>query len=217
MRHSYAALLLLSLAMAPPLPASAESDAQLWTMLTLTKEATPGLGLSLEQEFRFDNDVTRLQTILATLAADYRLVQWLDVGGGWRLAYQRRRDDSMGFRQRFHLQSQARGDLGALRFRGRLRLQMTVTEWFDPSFDARIRLGTDWRAAAPFVPYVSAEAFVRLAAGDSPALRKMRLTAGIKYGIGDHSLGLFYRLEEPFLDRRDPRLHILGLCAQWDL
>jgi hypothetical protein len=199
-------------------PALADYDAQLWTRLGVSKEVVKNLELGFDQNFRFDQNMTRVAAVMPAIGVDYRPARWLQLGGGYRLAYQRRRNSAMDFRHRLHVQGQVRTDVHTFRLRYRLRLQSRFRDERDPNYAIRNRISADWRGARPWIPGLALESNHRL--GDpvqSVIFQKVRFTARLRYDFRDYTFGVFYRLEVPFLRVLDPTLHIAGVTVHWEL
>jgi hypothetical protein len=195
-------------------PAAAAADTQLWLEAGLDKELSKKTTVSFVQNLRFDEDVSRVMGVMPDLGLDHRAMRWLDLGAGYRLAYERRRNGDMELRHRLHVQGQLRFDAGDFRLRYRLRFQERIRS-DDLRHVVRNRIRVDYRGIRPWVPIVSAETFHRLADDDPIVLRKRRYSAGLRYGFRTRSVDVAYLLEDngPF----DPTAHVLSIGFHQEL
>jgi hypothetical protein len=197
-------------------PAGAAAETQIWTEAGVDAELGARVSVSFEQHLRFDQDLSRVAAVMPEAGIDYRPLDWLQLGAGYRLAYERRRRGDMELRHRLHLQTQVRGDAGAFRIRYRLRLQERIRSE-DLRHVVRNRLRVDYRGARPWTPLAAAELFHRLADEDPFMLRKLRLTAGLRRDLGEARVGLYYHVEIPYDEPRDPFFHIFGIEVHYSL
>lgn len=199
------------------IPGGAAADTQLWTEAGIEKDLGGGVAVSFDQHLRLDQDLSRLAGVMPELGLDYRVRRWLQLGAGYRLAYERRRRGDMEVRHRLHLQGQVRTDLGAFRLRYRLRFQERIRSE-DLRHVVRNRFRVDYRGARPWTPLAAVELFHRLADEDAASLRKIRLTAALRRALGSSTTaGLFYHAEIPRGEPDDPVAHVVGVEVHYDL
>jgi hypothetical protein len=200
-------------------PARAETDLQTWFEAGLGRRLGKRVDLSFEQHLRFDQDVSRLQAVMPELGLAYRLHKLVRFGLGYRFIYERDKDGVLVIRHRLHAEARPRYELGPVEISYRLRYQEQIR---DATADGlrhtlRNRLQVALEKTRPWIPAVAAETFHRLGDGEAIRLRKLRLTAGVGYQLGDHEIELFYRVEILQDDPDDPIPHILGLGYEYEL
>lgn len=205
---------------------AAEAEVQLWT------EAGVGTGLAgdvsayVEQNIRFDEDVTRLTAVIPEIGVEYEPWWWLRVDGAYRYSYERRRRGDLEFRHRAHADVQARHDLGEWRLRHRVRFQNRYRGRDGHTPAVRNRAGLGLRALEPWVPRVTAETWHRLGVerdedvgGGTRAFHfhKWRLEARVRYDFDPQAIAALYRLEVSRTHPGDPPFHIFGLSYFYEL
>jgi hypothetical protein len=211
---------LLGLVALMAIPASSNAEVQLWTQLGVSRALGADVSLDLDQHLRFGDGVTELLGVMPQLELGYQPVSGLALGAGYRLGYERRRRGDMEVRHRFHVDGQARRDVGELRLRYRLRAQDRYRSRDGHLYSLRNRIGADWRGLGPWVPRLTLSAFHRLGGeGVERAMQfhKWRATARLRYDFDRRSVAGFYRLEVSRTHEGDPALHILGLVFQQEL
>lgn len=197
--------------------AHAQSDVQLWVSARVRFDLPEGFRLSLDQQVRFDEDVSRLSEVIPELRVGYKVAKWLRLAAGYRFIYAR--DDGGDFEEahRVHFDVRFRGDLDPVRIGYRLRFQDRIEDEGssrDNRLTLRNRLGIRVDTDTLFTPSLSAEVFSRLNGDKATAVRKWRITVGGSFDLDDHELGFFYRVQVPVDQGDDPTLHIFGLEYQ---
>jgi hypothetical protein len=200
-------------------PVRAETDLQTWLEAGVGRRLAKRVDLSFEGHLRFDQDVSRLQAVMPELGLSYRLHKALRLGLGYRFIYERDKNGVMAIRHRLQAEARPRFELGPVEVSYRLRYQGQIRDAIADGLrhTLRNRLQVALGALRPWTPAIAAETFHRLGDGEGIRLRKLRLTAGVGYQLGDHEIGLFYRVEILQEDPRDPIPHILGLAYEYEL
>lgn len=200
-------------------PAAADADLQQWNELGVAYDLTRRWSASFDQHLRFDQDVSRVESVMPELGLDRRVRKWLRLGAGYRLQYTRDGDGELRVRHRVHVDARLRRDVGEVRFGYRLRYQ----EQLRPGANDRVRhtvrnrVEAEYRAWKPWIPSAAIEPYLAIGDGDPVQLDKLRLTVGAAHDRKKRTFGLFYRIEIPLADEMDPTLHIIGLDAGFDL
>jgi hypothetical protein len=215
MKRAVAALALLLL----PELAHAQSDVQLWTSAEVRYRVARRTRLEAALELRADEDLSRLGSVLPSVAVTYDPSRRVRLGFGYRYEYERDRRGNLESAHRLHGDVSLRGDGRPLRFNYRLRFQERFEDrssGFDTTDTIRNRLGVSYDTGRAVTPDASVELFTRL--GDEDGLHtKVRFTIGAGRGFDDQEVEVFYRLEVPIDDRTDPNLHIIGIAYELDL
>ena len=197
--------------------AAAEDEAQLWLGSGLSLLPAKKLELSLDPQVRFDQDISRVSSVLGDVGVLYGPWKWLRIGAGYRAEGKRENDDVFGARHRINADVEPRFSAWGFRFSYRLRLQ---EEWRLAKRDREVatfrnRLKIAYHGFEVWRPAVSAELFVDLGDFDRSQTEKLRLKADVTFPIGDHRLGGFYALELPLLEG-GVRVHIIGLEYRYE-
>jgi hypothetical protein len=197
-------------------------DLQQWNELGVAADVSDDTAVSLEQHLRFDVDAGQVDSVMPEAGLQHKLREWARIGAGYRLQYQRDKDDEMVVRHRFHVYGKLRRDLGDLRAEWRLQLQEQLRPGEAMSeassrHSMRNRADLSYRAHKRWTPGGSVELFSALGDGDTIHTDKLWLTADLAYDRKDYKVDVFYRAEVPVADEDDPLLHILGLGVHYDL
>ena len=212
----------LSLLIAPLLGRSvhAESDVGLWLAASLDKKLGKRFDVSLEEEVRFDHDISRLEEFFTEASVTYRPHKLLRADLGLRVGYERNKAGVLerrllGFAA---LRPRVRAGPIEISYRGRFQREsrgaFADDDWRNT---LRNRITIALVKTDPWVPAVAAETFHRLGDGETIQFQKLRLTAGIERGLGDHEVEVYYRLEVLQNDPEDPTLHIIGIAYHYEL
>ncbi len=198
---------------------AARGDVQQWTEVGVSTALTKRWAVGLDQHLRFDQDISRVASVMPELAVAYRIRKWLRVGAGYRMQYTRDGDDEMVSRHRFHALVRARYDVGDVRLQYRLQYQ----EQFRPGAKddlrhaVRNRFEAAYRHFKHWSPGGSFETFHAIDKGDLIHVDKLRIKAGVEYERKDWALELYYCAEVPVADTFDPVLHVVGVAAHYEL
>jgi hypothetical protein len=201
------------------LPAGAASDIQPWTELGVRYKLSRQFRLKFDQHFRFDEEFRghSRHSLISELAASWRVFRFLRLEAGYRYiaeiteSFEDPYTDSW---HRFFVDARLRYRIKPVTLHYRLRLQEQFGKpWGNDALEyihtIRNKIGVEVKLAGGFVPFLSGELFLRIDDPDG-ALHKWRLTAGLDYEIGSHTITAFYRMEEMLGDPQDPTRHILG-------
>lgn len=217
-----AAAIALSSLLAAPEEARAQSDVQLWTSASLRYRPARRVRIELEQNLRFDENISRLSSAMPGISVSYDPVRALRLGVGYRFIWERG-DSSFGSAHRLHADARVRGDVGRVSFSYRLRFQEKLVgedgdgDGLETRHTLRNRVGLAVDTDSLVTPTLSAELYTRVGHGEGATLRKWRLTMGVDLDLDDHRVNLFYRVEASIEDEQDPTLHILGIGYRFDL
>jgi hypothetical protein len=203
-----AMMVVAALAPAVAAPRPARAEVQLWTELGARLEAGRRVEVDLDQQLRFDADVSRVGAVIPEASASIRIARWLRAGGGYRLEYERDKAGDMVVRHRVFGDARARVALGHhLRAEHRLQVQDDIRpdrmDVHRP--EVRLRLTVSYRGARPWVPAASVETFHR---NGDPRIDKVWLTLG-GARTGPREVETFYRIE---LASGAPAVSIIGLA-----
>jgi hypothetical protein len=194
-----------------PAAARADADPQLWLEAGGAWNLDKRFELSFDQHLRFDQDVSRLHSVMPELGVSYRLYDKVRVGIGYRFIYERDSAGSLEARHRPHGEGRVRHDVGPFELSYRLRFQAELRPGDDVRHTLRNRVAVQLEETRPWTPTIAAEVFHRLAGDEPVEWRKLRLTAGVARELGDHEIELYYRVEILQLDPADPIPHVVGI------
>jgi len=185
----------------------AAADNQLWAKAGVSAGLTKRTDLELSYQMRFDQDISRLSSILPEVELAHRFKSWLRIGGGYRLEYERDNNGDMVVRHRLTGDVKLRKELDPVRIDYRFRFAQQIRPDANEEYRTflRHRFDVSYRRSDPWFPFVSFELFHAL-----DDFNKYRLTFGTSYEHDRHEVEAFFRLElheEPDLET----YNILGL------
>jgi hypothetical protein len=199
-------------------PAWAGSDFQPWAEIGVRYKISRQFRLKFDQHFRFDEEFREhsRHKIMPQLTAVWRINKFLRLEAGYRFKaeiIESREESYMDPWHRFFVDARLRYRIKPFTLHYRLRFQ---EQFGEPLYESmqykhtiRNRIGAEFKFPCGFAPFLSGELFLRIDDPDG-ILHKWRLTAGLDYEVGSHSIAVFYRFEEMLGDTQDPKRHILG-------
>lgn len=210
------------------------SDLETWTSLSIEKKfLNKKLNLNLTQEFRFDKNSSHLNVFFTEGLIDYKIINNLRLGFGYRFIRDNNDEDGFINKQRFNIDLGYNYKINRLKLSSRLRYQnkseirLSNAEDDYPINKYRFRIKgsyniNNWK----FDPCLSSEIFYAKEICEDyyideiikrTGFQKIRLTLGTSYKIKKlGSLKLFYRIEQEFKNYSNvynipATYHILGL------
>ncbi len=205
------------------LPARAGSDFQPWTEIGVRYKFSRQFHLKFDQHLRFDEEFRGYSRhrIMPQLTAVWRINKFLRLEGGYRFKaeiIESLEETYIDPWHRFFFDTRLRYRIKPVTLRYRLRLQEQFGEPLHEDMKyrhtIRNRIGAELKFPCGFVPFLSGELFLRIDDPDG-VLHKWRVTAGLDYEIGSHTITAFYRFEEMLGDPQDPTRHILGTAYHY--
>lgn len=208
------AVVILILALAGQ--ARAESDVQLWTKAGVGHDLSDDVSLVGDLHLRFDENVSRVESLMPEVEVRYDLAKWFQIAGGYRLQYMRDGDGDLVVRHRFHGDGSLQYDLGDVRLEYRLRFQQQLRPSSNDTTRQTLRNRGEisYRGHKRWTPAVGGELFHALGDGETIQFDKYRVTVGLDYDRKDWEVGVFYRIEVPVnvpVGDIEATLHILGV------
>lgn len=218
-RASFA--LSVALCMMIPRAAQATDDFATWYELGVKAHVTQKLSLGVFGHLRFDENSSRLKSVMPEAEVGYRLWKHQSLAVGYRLSYRRTRHEVFEWAHRGYADLNSRLlKVGDVRLGHRLRLQ----DEFDWTRKGRLKdeptlrnaIKIDYRGWELVRPFTSAEHFLALDTWEEGATRKWWFTTGLQLAAKPFEWELFYRLELLADTTGDPRTHIVGLAAYFE-
>ncbi len=202
----------VALALSAGSAAAQTTTGQVWLSAEGTADLTPPLRLGVEQQLRLDADAGYDQTF-TELGLRYRVVDWLRVGGFYRLAFL---DGETGgeTRHRVGADGEAVAKLDPLEIRYRLRLQHTTRDQGGATaLRNRLKVAVD--APHKLEPFALGELFYAL---EKSELREVRVAAGLDWSATKKlTLTAFYLYQHELNVAAPEHHHVLGLAVSWQL
>lgn len=204
-----------ALAMAQEKEQPVEKDTELWTGGTLKIEFTKKLRLEVEQQYRFDDNVSTLDNTFTEMGLRYEFTDWFDAKGQYRFTV----NDEARNENRLSLDLSFAWNIddNPLEFGYRFRATDTRTSYTDEkSTYLRNRFSVDYNLSKLADPYFEYESFYKL--NDKMEFRTNRYTLGLEWKINDEAeVETFYRVEDEFNTSQRELVHIIGLSISYEL
>lgn len=170
------------------------SDAGAIGTLSLSKDLGRRLGATVEQEFRFKQNVSSFDRSLTSVGVDYTIIKkLLKAEVNYDFIYQRQ-DTYFEFRHRGSASLSAQTKYDAFGFKLRTRAQSTWRDEnrgdykFNPKYVWRNKLECEYTIfGSPVKPFVSGEVFCPLNSGNGFFMDGYRAVVGAKYRLSSHT------------------------------
>lgn len=198
--------------------ARADEDVQLWTSAGVRYRVSKDWRLEYEQHLRFDQDVSRMESVKPELGVSWKATDLARMGLGYRYSMERNKDDEWRPEHRLHVQGALGTEFGPVSVAYRMRFQerLEFTGDFESKHTLRHRIGAEVDTDTGFTPSITLEGFTWITESGTPVRERWRFTGGLEVKLDKKHVGeVFYRREVPIYDTRDPIEHIMGLAYQY--
>jgi hypothetical protein len=209
--------LLLGFMLAPGLRAQ-QQDLQMWVSAGFRADLSDKIRVSIEEEARYFENISRLDKLNSDLTLDYKLSNSVSIGVLYRLISNRNASGYYNLDHRFNLHLEYDRSVRAWTFGAQIKAEKTFDQFsglndkYLPNNYIRIkgeisRLMVDRKTE----PYVNLEFWYKLPQGQTAFVDQYRLTMGLKYKADKNNrLNLFYRIQQE-IQVKDPLFaHVLG-------
>ncbi len=179
--------------------------------------------LKFDGHLRLERNLSAVDSVMPELAVNYRATKFLRLEAGFRYIaepIESLEEIYVDSWHRFFAEAQLRQKFQPVTLRYRLRFDEEFGWPWDQNEELTVKhtvrnlLGAEMKLPGGLAPFLSGELFLRISDPDG-ALHKWRLTAGLDWELGRHTLTLYYRMEDPLGDPEDPTRHILGTGYHW--
>jgi hypothetical protein len=219
MRFTAFFLLLLAAVVTPARLWSQHQDIQLWSSIGIRTDITPKLRISLEEEARYFDQLSRLDKLNTDLSLDYQLTESIAFGTLYRLIANRDADGYFDMEHRFDVSVEFQKQVSAWTFTAQATAQKTYPEF---------NRSRDWYVAEDYLraegeisrelkdkktePYANLELWYLMPRGRQAFIDQYRLTFGVKHRIKKiNRLNFYYRIQQE-IQVNDPLFaHIIGI------
>jgi hypothetical protein len=198
-----------------------EADHGFRTEVTIEKRLGKKFAIDLEEELRFNQNISRFDLINSSLGASYQPVKPLKFALSYRFTAKHTLNEEYSFRHRLALDVFFRYDVLDFRFIYRNRIQSELKNYLSstlgksPAWQWRNKFTLKY-SFKDISPYLGAEFYYQIKDARNPLLDRNwfrhRIFAGIDYKIKKRNeLGIFILIQRG-VDYDDPRdLNVLGL------
>ena len=193
-------------------------DLEMWNTFAVSKKLGDKWKISLEEELRFTEDISRLDVFLTDIGVDYKINKHLTLDLGYRFYQNKNNDDVFKSQHRLSAGVAYKQKLDNFTFGYKLQLQNKDEDFLSTSSDnsvynLRNKLSVDYNIKNfKLDPYFQVELFRKYETGEDAKFSKLRWTLGTSYPITKNSdIQLFYRLDNELNTTYAKDTYILGL------
>lgn len=199
------------------------SDVGTLGSVSLSKDLNRYMGVTVEQELRFDQLSTLLNRSATSIGADISLIRrFLRAQFDYDLLYRRNKDTNYEFRHRSSIGLLAQYKYNRLNFRLRSRMQATFRDEnrgnykFNPVYVWRNRFELRYDIfGSPLTPYLYGEMFCPVNSRYGFFMDGYRISFGTKYKVSKRSDIDFQLRFDQEIQQPDPE-KILYCCVGWN-
>ena len=181
------------------------NDAGLWTSVTIEKKVFSKFSLALNQELRFNENISELGTAFTELGGNYRIRKFLSIGASYRFIQKRKVNDFYSMRHRYNIDLAIRHKIKNLSLALRERFQTQYADIYSrekgmlPEHYLRSKLTLKYDLDKKYAPFLSGEFFFQLSNVEGNELDNVRYAAGFDYEFSKRSsVELFYVINKAF-------------------
>lgn len=190
---------------------SQNDDAGLWTGVTFNIDISEKLGLSFEEEIRFNNNASKINKFFSQIGLSYNLSKNIDIGASYRFINKQNPDSKYSVRHRFQTDLRLKTKAGRYTLSTRIRYQ---TKYIDPYntedglipedyLRNKFAISYDIRKTT-LTPYISYEYFYQANNPGGNEIDKTWLTMGFKFRLKNRDrISMLYRNSQQY-NVRDP-------------
>lgn len=193
-------------------------DLEQWTSVGISKKINKHWKLSLDQEFRFTQDVSTFDVYFSDLGVDYKINKHFSLGANYRLYQNKNSDGIFKTQHRWSTDATYKQKVNRFTLSYRLRFQNKDEDFYTSNsgnnlYNLRNRLSVDYNINNfKLDPFFEVELFRQIDDIHTSKLNKLRWTMGLEYplkGFGD--IQLFYRLDNELNQSYNKDTYIIGL------
>ena len=192
--------LLIAVLLLPAVLTGQKSDFGLWYEFSADRELVKGLRIEAEASLRTDNNASRAESWYIEPGLRYKFNKYFAAGIYYRFIEQLENDNSFHARHRWFVQFKGDLPISRITFSARYRIQQQFKTYIRdpedeiPVWSQRLRVEMDYDVKSlPLTPFINAEIYNQVFAGNDISVEKMRYMAGVEYTIAKrHTIGITY-------------------------
>jgi len=200
---------------------SQTQDAGLWSSLTIEKEFTKKISVSLSEEFRFNENITELGSFFTDAGIAFKLNGDIKVSGCYRLISKKPLENYYSIRHRIYVDLALRKKIKKLTPGLRIRIQEQQADIYSsdegiiPEWYLRPKVALRYNMKGKWASYLSSEWFYHVS---KKMLDNFRFTVGVERKItGNLDLDLFF-LHQQEVNVKNPTYdYIWGIGLNYSL
>ncbi len=196
-------------------------DAGLWTSFSIEKKISQAASLAINEEFRFNENVSEVGTFFTDIGVTYKLNNDLRVSGSYRFINKKRLDDSFSKRHRYYFDLSYKRKINKTTSAIRVRFQSQYADVFSsddgavPEWYLRPKISLRCNMKGKCTPYVSSELFYHFAVQE---FDNVRYTFGMERKLsGKLDLDLFFLHQRAFNVENPAYDYIWGIGLNYSL
>jgi hypothetical protein len=198
------------------------SDAGMWNTISLEKELSEKMSISMDEEFRLKENFTKLNLLYTNVGASYKAARNIKIGLTYRLI-EKWKQENPGFSYRhrlmFDMSFKYKFNSWSVSYRSRIQSELRdiytsafgmIPEWYwRNKFDLKKKLRR-------YTPYLGAEFRYQLVDPRGPesnfGWHRARMYGGVDFEINNTiALGIYYLVQHDINIVNPQYLYILGL------
>ena len=193
------------------------SDAQQWTNFSVNKK-TNDFEFSLNEEIRFDENISHISKIFTELSAEYKITKGFYVGSTYRYSRENDYETSnydMTHRIDLGIKYKFKVDKFKASIKTKIQLKKGLPYENNPTYN-RTKITVDYDINNKLTPFINYELFYQF--NDQHLINRSRTSFGGKYAINDsQAIELYYLYENQFNTKNLQHNHIYGLSYSIDI
>ncbi len=191
-------------------------DLEQWTSIGLSKKINKHWKISLDQEFRFINNMSQFNIYFSDLGVDYKINKYFSLGANYRFYQNKTSEGIFKTQQRLSADVKYKHKLDRFTLAYRLRFQNKDEDFFTSSeslYNLRNKFSVDYNIKNFKIdPYVDVELFRQIDDFNTNELSKLRWTLGLEYSLKDFGdMQVFYRMDNDLNQTYNKDTYILGV------
>lgn len=203
----------------------AQNDFQSWNTIRVSKKINKTYSASLDQEFRFDHNSSRLGEYFSNLGISHDLNKYISVAANYRFSRELTNSRNILHSHRYHFDLSYGYKFDRIKFSYRARYQSTYDEigasddWQVPSSYFRNKISIEYNVRMTrAIPFAEAEIYYRTGPFSAKGFSKYRLTAGINYNLKNgNEVSVFFRRQAQINSGANSSDYILGLMYEFKI
>lgn len=198
------------------------NDLEQWTSIGVSKKINKHWKMSLDQEFRFTNNISQFDTYFSDLGIDYKINKHFSVGANYRFYQNKNSENQFQTQHRLSTDFQYKQKISRFSLAYRFRFQNKDEDFItsdsnEKLYNLRNRFSVDYNINNIKIdPFFDVELYRQMDNFNSSELSKLRWTVGLEYPLkkwGD--IRIFYRLDQELNQTYNKDTYILGLGYQF--
>lgn len=159
----------------------AQTDFGLWSNIAIEKEISKKMDIQLEEELRFNQNVTRLNSLITEASFKYKFNKYYSLGASYRFTYY----TENRFGNRFTLSNQVKYKIEDFTLNYKLNLQTDISAEDPIEYKIRNKIGLDYKFNKHWEIGLSGELFYSFYYNRN-MFDRYRLAFGVDHKINKH-------------------------------